>query len=50
MAMQIKKCEDKDLEGTGLKCKTEAEQQEYINQIIVKTFAISEKVNFLKYN
>jgi hypothetical protein len=47
---QISKCLDRDLEGTGLVCKSEKEIDDFINQIDVTVFSISEKKDFTKYN
>ncbi len=46
----ISKCSDKDLEGTGLICKPEIEIDEFIKEIVVNGFTITEKIDFSIFN
>jgi hypothetical protein len=45
----MSKCVDEDLEGTGLKCKPLHEIDEYIKEIVVNGFTITEKISFDKF-
>jgi hypothetical protein len=42
----ISKCRDKDLQGTGLICKPNNEIDDFISEIVVNGFTITEKIDF----
>ena len=46
----MSKCKDEDLDSTtGLTCKSETEMQEFIDNLAISVFSITEKLDFTKY-
>jgi predicted nucleic acid-binding Zn ribbon protein len=49
VSLQIRGCQDKDLEGTGLVCQGETEILDFIDKLSIKGFSLTEKIDFSKY-
>ena len=41
LGLTVRKCEDKDLEGTGLKCKSDTEILDFVDRLTIDIFSIT---------
>jgi hypothetical protein len=46
----ISKCRNKDLLGTGLVCKSDKEIDDFIEELVVNGFTVTDKIDFSLFN